>query len=260
MVESRSKGEIAAYAAAVSAGLAMAGSADAAVIYSGVQNISVSIDPTLQTTAIGFSNYASKGIDLNGDGINDVELFAGFFARPVGSYVEKYVGGAVLFTTGGAAFAGEGQNGAFRLASSHTVGSNAFSAETAGRVRLQIAGASAGSISHTTYGNFPIGAPGFVGIRLANGDYGWIRIQLDDLGPNQPFKDALGACCDLPPFGDGSGFPDRITVIDWAYDDSGAPIHIEVPGGAPEPSSLALLAAGALGLAAFRRRKAAKPH
>lgn len=45
----------------------------------------------------------------------------------------------------------------------------------------------------------------------------------------------------------------RVTVRGWAYDDSGAAI---AAGAVPEPSSLALLAAGAVGLAA-RRRKAA---
>jgi hypothetical protein len=48
------------------------------------------------------------------------------------------------------------------------------------------------------------------------------------------------------------GFP--ATIVDWAYESSGAGI---VTGVIPEPSSLALgcLAAGAAGLAAWRRRK-----
>ena len=50
------------------------------------------------------------------------------------------------------------------------------------------------------------------------------------------------------------GFP--ATIVDWAYEDSGAGILTGV-GIIPEPSSVALgcLAAGAAGLAAWRRRK-----
>ena len=48
------------------------------------------------------------------------------------------------------------------------------------------------------------------------------------------------------------------TIVDWAYDDSGAGI-LTGAGIVPEPSSLALgcLAAGAAGLVAWRKRKAA---
>jgi len=52
--------------------------------------------------------------------------------------------------------------------------------------------------------------------------------------------------------GPASGIP--ATILDWAYEDSGAGIQTGV---VPEPSSVALgcLAAGAAGLAAWRRRK-----
>ena len=54
--------------------------------------------------------------------------------------------------------------------------------------------------------------------------------------------------------GDTAGFP--ATIVDWAYESSGAGI---VTGEIPEPSSVALgcLAAGAAGLAAWRKRKSA---
>jgi len=53
--------------------------------------------------------------------------------------------------------------------------------------------------------------------------------------------------------GPDNGIP--ATIVDWAYDDTGAGI---LTGVVPEPSALALgcLAAGAAGLAAWRRRKA----
>ena len=64
--------------------------------------------------------------------------------------------------------------------------------------------------------------------------YGWIRV---NGGPTQ-------------------GFP--ATIVDWAYEDSGGGILTGATQ-VPEPSSLALgfLAAGAAGVAAWRRRKAA---
>ena len=78
----------------------------------------------------------------------------------------------------------------------------------------------------------------FMGVEFLNASnnplFGWIRITG---GPTQ-------------------GFP--ATIVDWAYDDSGAGI-LTGAGIVPEPSSLALgcLAAGAAGLIAWRKRKAA---
>ncbi len=80
------------------------------------------------------------------------------------------------------------------------------------------------------------GVTAFMGVEFkddSNRDlFGWIRIT----------GGATGA------------FP--ATIVDWAYDDSGAGIQTGV---VPEPSAAALgcLAAGAAGLAAWRRRKAA---
>jgi len=45
------------------------------------------------------------------------------------------------------------------------------------------------------------------------------------------------------------------TFIDWAYDTTGAPIKAGDTGATPEPSTFALLATGAIGLAVLRRRR-----
>ena len=76
---------------------------------------------------------------------------------------------------------------------------------------------------------------GYVGVRFLDAAsdelYGWIRF------------DTTGA----------NGYP--ATVVDWAYEDNGAAI---LTGAVPEPSTLALgcLAAGFLGVSAWRKRKA----
>ena len=82
------------------------------------------------------------------------------------------------------------------------------------------------------------GTTAFMGVEFPNASntelFGWIRI-------------AGGSTLGIP-----------ATIVDWAYEDSGAGI-LTGAGLIPEPSSLALgcLAAGAAGLAAWRKRKAA---
>ena len=248
----RSFGDIAGYAAAAGAGLVMAGGADAAIIYSGVQNVSVQIDPTLQGTSPFNNSVGSAAIDMDGGG-DDVNLRLNFIGNNPGTLsgvTTSYYGIAIVVGAGGGEFlAGTTNNSASvngaNFAAGAVIGGGVFSAGSAGLVHSQKHIGSAAS-SAIDLGNFQLGQIGFVGIQLASGNYGWIRLLIEDLGDNNPFGGAGG----LP----GTGYPDRITAIDWAYEDSGAPIYA---GAVPVPTPLALLAAGALGLAAFRRRKTA---
>lgn len=81
----------------------------------------------------------------------------------------------------------------------------------------------------------------FIGFRFDAGPvrlYGWARINLVNNG----------------------GGSASLTVAEWAYEDSGAAVRVGDTGStpsAPEPHSLALLAMGAGGLAAWRRRRSA---
>ena len=93
----------------------------------------------------------------------------------------------------------------------------------------------------------PSNVYGFAGFRTAGTGtgstfiqrFGWIRLKWNS----------------------NSGFPNSITALDWAIEDSGAPIIAGDTGAAstPEPGtmSMALLAAGAAGIVAWRKRRAA---
>ena len=63
------------------------------------------------------------------------------------------------------------------------------------------------------------------------------------------FRDGI---TDLFGWADVTVGPQSLTISEWAYDDTGASI---VKGAIPEPSSMALLAAGAAGFGLYRRRR-----
>lgn len=248
IAQGRNLGAYAGYAAAVGAGLAMAGGADAAIIYSGVQNATLAVNPAAQAAALGSNNVASQGFDMDGGGV-DFNAVAGMVALLSSGLTQaKYFGLGIVQPAGGAAFLSNGVDIA-NLAAGALIGpAGVFAGNGGGNVKQQIA--PAGGTSNG--GAFANGTTGFVGIRLGSGNYGWIRLRLDDLGLNQPFSTLLSGS----PLGNGANYIDKLTVIDWAYETSGGAIAAGATSSAvPEPSSLALLAAGAAGLAAFRRRK-----
>lgn len=90
------------------------------------------------------------------------------------------------------------------------------------------------SFNETASNGLPRNATVTLGVALSGGQSGWIRVRLD--------TGNLG--------GINNSFT-SLSVLGGAYEDSGAGIHV---GTVPEPTSLAFLATGALGVAALRRR------
>ncbi len=92
------------------------------------------------------------------------------------------------------------------------------------------------------YGDFATGQSGFVGFRFTigvnGGGAGWLRLKVE---------------------ADTQGIPNGVQVIDWAYNDAGGGITAGqgIGSAVPEPSSkaLALLALGAGGVLAWRKRR-----
>ena len=85
-------------------------------------------------------------------------------------------------------------------------------------------------------GNWVPGVPGFEGFRIGS-NFGWAELE-------------VGV--------DGDGYPDSVTLLGLAYNNSGAPIMAgELPPMAPEPGTagLMLLALGAAGVTVLRKRR-----
>jgi hypothetical protein len=248
ITEGRSLAEIAGYAAAAGASLGLAGTADAAIIYSGVLNQSVMISPAAASTATNLSfpmDGAGNGFLANVSFALNTTAFTSFASSMVN-------GNAGVQANGVAAFLGANPNAADKLAAGAVISAGGtFSALFGGNQRYQTVTSS--GLGPNFFGNisnpFTNGVSAFVGIKLGTGataSYGWIRLILEDLADNP--VGALGA--------DGANYFDKVTIVDWAYDDTGAAITAGATAPALNaPDSLALLALGAAGMGAFRRRK-----
>lgn len=214
------------YAAATGATLALASSADASIIY-GVANVSASITPNVSfdfaSTAFQIGNHK---VELGIGEINISTHFSVFAAiRGVGP--------------GPTLFADQGVSSLIKFAPGQTVLPTSGGFSRYGLARAIERNSALGTVS---FGNFASGKTGFAGFVLQNGssnlDFGWLRIKVSD--PNSV------------------GYMTEIQALDWAYNDA-AFTPIVAGEGAPEPgtAALALLASGAAGLLAWRRRRTA---
>lgn len=233
-------GDLALYTAAAGSALALAPAAEAAIIYSGIQNITVN----RVTNGTG-----SALVDVDGDGQNNFvfEIYSTktggtqFDAAVASGYPSPPLYGTVRF------FDNISSSLLKLAASSRTVGPNYNNTNTLLKYFGGLRGHSATTGGSSVFGLWNIGpnaaTTAFAGVMLggatnpALNQFGWLRFKLTTDSENRTAS---------------------LTLIDWAFQSvSGVGIHVGDRGttSIPEPSTLGLLALGAAGLAALRRRR-----
>jgi hypothetical protein len=237
------------YAAATGSAMAMATNASAGAIYSGFQNLTASVTSVGLPGPASVSRHSSKAALLTSKGagfsilveqaVTKSQMGVTSMGMP---YLQKGIlaGGAGVLGFGGLEFLDQGSYSLRKLRFGKNI-STQFGFGATGGALKEFAG-------NSTLGNlFSVGVwrPGqerFAAFAIynystANPQYelGWVRLVYSASAIN--------------------GAPDSITAVDWAFDPSGAPVT--TGEGIPEPSTLALalLASGAVGVAALRRRR-----
>lgn len=221
--------------------------ANAAIIYSGTKNVSI---PAMSFTGMYFdidgqtsSTTKTAGSDINIFDVYGIGTYNGqkAFYHSVTFFGPNKTGNntlATLSTTTGLTL---------RLAAGVTIGSIAPSGTVFGRQNDLVnqfynynTGAKTGPFS----GQWTTGGIGYIGFKFVTSanqtDYGWMRVSFD---PNAFSHQQVS-----------------LTVIDWAYNDSGGSILTGQGLPIPEPNTVALafLGAGAFGLALWRQQRRQK--
>lgn len=189
--------------------------ADAAVIYSGVQNLTASVPP---------GSYQTVHFNVDSLPGNDLRLVMA--ATVVFNY-----GAGFLFASSGGSVARGSLLQLKKIAAGNNI-SNALGGWTNGGVVYE-------NNNGNIVGYWASTEQAFGAFRLAAGGgtykYGWIRLQWTDTG--------------------NDGYLDTLTAIDWAYESTpDAAIQAGDMGAAPEPTRALLALAGA-GAAFLRRRR-----
>jgi hypothetical protein len=248
------------YAAAAGAALASASAASAEIIYSGVQNITF---PSFTHSAAGFIDVDGNDDIFHFSVRNEVDpllfgMYPGHFTgrgtARFGNSNGKRSGG--IFTTGGSAR--NFPSGA-RIAGTHGLRKSAplFSSFVNGKgcgilspSFPSCASQTSGRHDHfigkaTTFGATRRGILGIeFNAKTSHGkpgpqEDGWIRVIFDGVQSHQVF------------------LPNSITVVDWAYNTDGSILAGQTSSPVPEPSTapIMLLAGGAAGVLAWKRRR-----
>ncbi|HEX4136193.1 MAG TPA: PEP-CTERM sorting domain-containing protein [Bryobacteraceae bacterium] len=224
------------YATVTGAALAMASNASASIIYSGLLDSTVSLGSKQKSA----NRTTGRSVLLKSGSGAPIGSFQLVVAHHAGSGIKGAVigvGGSQLNLLGSSELLARLSSGA-AISGAAATGSNFFGTGFRFVDYERIF-----STSRHTYGWSK--TKGFGGFSFFNSvtdqkDYGWIRLQYG-IGKNDLIN--------------------SLTAVDWAYDDSGAAILAGDTGlsSTPEPSTtaLSLLAAGAAGVEALRRRGAA---
>ena len=200
---------------------------------------------TVTTTAIGPIANTTLSVDLDGAGGIDVIFRAAvgqsFF--PPSPYDLGFVG--LRPNNSADLLVGPGTDGpAIALALSNTL---------------------SGSGSQTAGSNYWYNAQNNIfrnrdGVQFANiafGSTGYIGVRFDgDTGAGGKQFAWLKVCADYDTT--GANHSVSFNVLEWAYDDSGAPLHVaDTSNNVPTPATplLALLGMGAMGIQGYRRRR-----
>jgi len=162
-------------------------------------------------------------VDIDGDGITDITL-------SINTSSSTYAAAYMLTPNETAFIRDPGGNLVKKLSLGSSIDAGANFIFNNGTFR-------AATTSGFSKGNFNTSS-GFAGIKIRDSGsdiFAWLRFSITN-GTN--------------------GLPINITLKDWAYENTGAPILAgQTVSAVPLPGSLGLLAMGASGLAAFRRRK-----
>jgi hypothetical protein len=223
------------YAVATGSALAMATSASASIIYSGPLAISKSIPPVGPS-----ASNAGHG--------TSIQLKNGPFAYPnsftfllrdrhsTGDGPVRNKAYARIGASYGLRFLRSGIN-LKPLASGAVISGLAGNFGNYGSLHKRYTHGTGTSAPTYNNGIWPNGGVDFAGIKLANGDFGWLKLSWS--GAND--------------------FPDTINLYGWAVQTDGTAIRAGDTGvsATPEPGTfgLALLATGAAGVLALRRRR-----
>jgi hypothetical protein len=244
-----------AFAAATGSALALATAAGADIIYSGIQNLSISISNQHTVTGpFGRISQKTAPIKMNLAGPTNIKLFLQHVQFSHTNVVTAGLLGNGAATSFGGHTAGTGKmltnNGLVKhLASGARISAGAgVFASAPFQKALHFAGSSSFSGHHSFQGgSFPKSTRrGFAGVSFGQAGarhFGWIRLE---------WQDTNGVTN-----GAGDPIPNTLTAIDWAYES--APGVGILAGATPEPSTLALalMATGSTGLLAWRKwRKA----
>lgn len=221
----------------------MATNAAAQIVYSGEQNLTASIR-SLGNPRKGVSSTAV------GTGQERQALLMGAAGFDIGvgqgCCSSNFLGGNAFVTgVGGLRFLQTGKSGSFlrRFGGGINISTATGNFKAVTAFVHTFAKSVNGFI--TSSGSWKPHQTSFAAFRFKTGasadattDYGWVRLVYTVSANNAP---------------------DRITAVDWAYGANGTEI---VTGEIPEPSTagLAILAAGAAGVAALRRRRKSRPE
>jgi PEP-CTERM motif len=216
------------YAAATGAGLALATAAGAGIIYTHPATpvtVQVPAGNSGRTARFQFGGQAGSQFGLFATHFQSASLRAAVVALQ-----GRHSTDAVMVN----------HSGSVKRLHSGAVISNGAGSFARGTIVVRAGSTFQGSMH--TFGTWPFSQTGFAGVKFQLSDgthFGWIR---------------------LHPSGEG-GFPTRLEAIDWAWNTTPNQAIRAGQGVIPEPTSLALmlLASGAAGVLAWRRRRQTTP-